>query len=457
MVGRILSTFLLGGVLLAPIAPAIAEAIRIDAHWLPPTPDWQRAAPDEEAAQESVILRWMGEGEPITVFIPQHSVALKVDEARFRQQLAQRWRAQYGRRARIFEAHLGSKRWLICRRPSLESEATVFHLASVEHGRAVHLLAITSAAGESLPAPLAQLLADAHDSAYASPALADTHVPAQTPQIAAGLDLPPAKPNADAALTPDAAKDAPTLPPPAQTNASSSDSLPAPWRLRRSVLALPQGEALTRIARAEAARMSPPVELVAYGLRAREHGVQGFIDGTRTKKNGAPTRRPLVRHWRVHWSAPGETLRPEDELALSVHVDLASLPLPPAVWTLRARFYAVCGRREALIATFDALARHDPAGRRRLAQHQAECGPIPTLEAQARAANETGSGKTVLTLTPDADWMARLPVFERSRVVRLVLHLEFVAKPEAMENEASFGASLWQAAAAYYIYVPASG
>jgi|GEM_PF-5032261 len=425
--------------LAGPLAGRAAE-IRVGELVFFPAPAWQRAEPGEEAAQNSFILRWTGDSRPLTLFIPRHTTELKVDEARFRQQLQQRWRAQYGSQARIFEESIAGRRWLACRRPSLESDAIVFHLATVEWQRAHHLLAVVPEAGESVPAPVAALLARLGQEAPRSLALASEDPAPRLPEMPAGLSLNRATP-----------ADAPEI----VADATPAQALPASaaprWKLRRVIHALPQGEALAQIARTDAKRSDPPILLSAHGLRAREHGVHGFIDGWRWRpgENGRETRENLTRHWRVQWQPPADAIVPDTPLVLRVGFDLAGTPPIPLGWAVTARMHAVCGPRAELIATFNALDRKASDAPARLARHAEACGPLPPLDARADHADGRGVSEARIEIPVRQDWLARLPRPGRERVTRIVLSLGFSAPAP------DFGAQLWQAPMSHYIYLPA--
>jgi len=141
--------------------PAAAAELQLGDLSLRYGPPWERAPAQEEAVENSVILRWKGNGPGMTVFLPRHQVDLKVEEKRFYRQLEQSWRAQYGADARIYPLHLAGTSWRACRRPSLDGESTVFQLVNVYQGRAHHLLVIAAGRMETLPDSAEHLAASA--------------------------------------------------------------------------------------------------------------------------------------------------------------------------------------------------------------------------------------------------------------------------------------------------------
>ena len=119
---------------------------------------WERGAAKEEMTEESLILRMQWRQSPLEVYIPEQRTKVKVGEERFLEQLESRWRKRYGSTAHFSWLEAGGARWRVCRRPSVEGNATVYQMVSVRAGEAYMLVAMTPLADESLPEPLRELL-----------------------------------------------------------------------------------------------------------------------------------------------------------------------------------------------------------------------------------------------------------------------------------------------------------
>ena len=120
---------------------------------------WERGSSQEEMAEESLILRLQWRQAPLEVYIPEQRARVRLGEDSFLDQLENRWRQRYGATASFSWLEAGGVRWRVCRRPSVEGNATVYQMVTVRGGEAYMLVAMTPLADESVPEPLRELLA----------------------------------------------------------------------------------------------------------------------------------------------------------------------------------------------------------------------------------------------------------------------------------------------------------
>jgi hypothetical protein len=476
--------------------PAAAAELQLGELNLSYAAPWERALVQEEEAEKSFILRWKGSGSGMTVFLPRHQVDLKVEEKRFYRQLDQAWRAQYGADVRIYPLSLAGTTWRVCRRPSLNKDATVFQLVNVYQGRAHHLLVIAPGRLETLPEaaerlaatatwggarsemlarssredlmlehmqPLSQAEAPSQPVTDVPPA-AEVPVPAVAEAMPSGAaptpgpGIAPASPESDSpspavvpASAPAPAPAAVSEPEPARIEPVRQDREDGgQWRLARVIHALPQGKQLSVLAEAEKALLGHGGMLTGYGLSLTEKGHKGFLDGYVWEAGGGTkaARKTFTRNWQLDWRAPAaigpgvhtwrldvKEVEPGDVGGQDIGLHLEVLPL--------------CGPRNEVLASFDALVQARANAGKRLAG-LAEACQVPAADVTAavnRLPPADGPGYALALALPGA-WTGQ-EAGREGDVKRLVV---VASHPPA--EPPKLGEFLLGGVRSYFIYVP---
>lgn len=493
------------------LSPAWAAEVLVGDLTVSYLPPWERALATEEDSENSAILRWQDSWASMTVFLPHHQIELKSDEGRFYRQLEQQWRALYGADARVYPMELGGTRWRVCRRPSLNGDATVFQLVTVNEGRAHHLLVVAPGRMQILPDAAEHLIASAawggvrsvvftrnSDEALslqhvlpipapvasppeateaAAPVLAETATsaaaaadrpqpqteapPAAMPAPVALEALPTAHVSVPAAPNPVAAASSPIVagpspivatpaPTPTRTEPTEADA-GNPWQLVRVVHSVPKGPGLAALAKSEADRLGERTVLSGYGLTRQEDGIKGFVEGYVWQENAGkrPVRKEFSRRWQTQWQAPTE-LRPGEQ-GWSVNLIENSLEGEAGLvagMNVRLELMALCGPRDDLVAAFDALEKAGPGSAERLAK--LSCPPLAGLAPAVALSLPAGTlGAQSMRLSVPAAWAAQ-ETGREGVVKRLVVTLTY---PPA-GPEPGLGDALLAGARSYYIYLP---
>jgi len=473
--------------------PAAAAELQLGDLSLRYGPPWERAPAQEEAAENSVILRWMGNGPGMTVFLPQHQVDLKVDEKRFYRQLEQSWRAQYGADARIYPLQLAGTTWRACRRPSLDGVSTVFQLVNVHQGRAHHLLVIAAGRMETLPDSAEHLAASASWGGVHSVVLTRQHREdllldglKPLPPAVSVIEQPPAVVAAPAAVTavvePEVRKDEPGPLPegpaaataPAEPAASRTEASPvaepekgveapsAPavpsqpvaepghrWRLARVIHVLPTGKRLTALAEEERGRFGENGMLTGYGMSLAGKGHKGFLEGYVWEEGDArqSRRKTFARQWQLAWRAPEEIGAGEQTWHLQIGEDNGA---GGQALGLRLELLPLCGRRDAVLAGFDALVKSANGAGERLAALSGAC-QLPSGSPPFTVTNLSapGSEEQAAILGLPAEWTLATGV-RKGDVKRLVV----VASHPPAQPQPQPGDALLAGVRSYFIYRP---
>jgi hypothetical protein len=421
---------------------------------------WQRGDGAEEAEDDSFILRASG-GAELAVYAPRRAIPLKIDEERFYEQLERKWRGQYGANARIRTLLMAGRTWRMCIRPSLEKPATVFHMVTVEAGRAHHLLAVGARDASELPEAVAILIAGASwlTSERVEIAAAPTpgaNAPASQPPVVGAVAsfAPVAKAGSEeSAKTPaQAASVAESIP----ARAPSAAVAPATrWKLLRAGRKISQGEALAELADIESRRLGDAGMLLGYGLRTPENALEWFVDGYLFDPftPGKAGRRSFAHAWRLDWTPPA-FLDFVDGAAIRVRFSGGGQNTSrDGMAGLHAEVRMLCGARQAMAQAFDALDRGAAEAETRFAELARACpGDIPmprvasvlATAAERDAAMPTGLDRT-LPLGARPELTADPP---KDQVARLLLALRGIA---SVRGDAP-GDVLLGGATAYYIY-----
>jgi hypothetical protein len=503
------------GLLWLLAGPALAAEVTVGDLTLSYAAPWDRSLPKDEDAENSAILHWQEAGATMTVFLPYHQVELKVEEGRFFRQLEQKWRALYGADARVYPMEVAGTPWRVCRRPSLERDATVFQMVTVHEGRAHHVLVIAAGRQETLPDAALQLVSSAawvgprsvvltrvdredrrfepvlplsttlvlspprpepvasNEEASTPPAAPAAGSPPQAVAAVAASPAPvaaPAVPADPAPEPPVSVSFAPAGGPPTQQVKLSEPAIPAPrpeaaakagvspkrqadkpWRLVRAIHVLPKGAGLAALAEAESARLGGQGVLSGYSLVRQGHGIEGFVEGFLWQEGAGkrPVRQAFSRRWQFAWQPPAE-IRPGEQawkLAVSENSQ-EGWPGQPAILNLRLELLALCGSRNALVATFNALENAASADTGTL--HGLAC-PMPKGEVPAASLALPAGGATVQSLrlaVPEA-WMQG-----DGGAAGTLKRLVFVAQYPSAQPEPGLGDALLAGARSYYIYVP---
>lgn len=427
---------------------------------------WQRAGAAEEDEDDSIILRHAAQPEGMTVFLPRRAVPLKISEAQFYDQLERKWRAQYGKAASISSIVADGRSWRLCVRPSLERPATVFHLVTVQAGRAHHLLAVGQGDASGLPGELLALL-----SGIAWPAGEPVRVAAapMTPvaQETPAAPAPPGRVETSARVETPQPVAAPAPTPAAAPAGVAVESAPVPpgalagpgWQLLRASRQAATGKALARLADLEARRIGDAGMLLGYGLSAREQGLDWFIDGYQFDPfiPGKAGRKAFALNWNLAWQAPATW---DGGASLPLPVVFTGSVTPPdaaAQAGVRADIRLLCGTRMAVVRAMDAIERN-------------EAGAAGQLTALAQACPEnSAAGSTADLLVPAANGEAGAE-FRLERVLSVPNGLTAVTAPPegqvrrilltlrgiASAQGGAVGDSLLGGATVYYVYGPTS-
>jgi hypothetical protein len=399
---------------------------------------WQRAGAAEEDEDDSIILRHAAGPEDMTVFLPRRVVPLKIGEAQFYDQLERKWRAQYGKAASISSIDANGRSWRLCVRPSLERPATVFHLVTVQTGRAHHLLAVGKRIGSGLPKELQTLLG--------------------------GVAWPGAEP-----LIVAAAPEAPAAPAKVETPSPSDASAthsgqPVPrriasWQLLRASRQAASGQALAELADLEIRRIGDSGMLLGYGLTTREHGLDWFIDGYQFDPYvpGRAGRKAYALNWGLAWKAPATW---DGGPVLRIPVSFIGSVMPPdavAQAGVRAELRLLCGPRMAVVNAMDAIDRGEPGAAGQLTALAQACpedgaagnGAELLVSSTADSRSAELRFERLLSLPNSLTTVAALP---EGQARRILLTLRGIASAQGD----ALGDSLLSGATAYYVYGPAS-
>lgn len=444
---------------------------------------WQRASPAEEAEDDSIILRHAGPADTLTVFLPRRAVPLKIGSAQFYDQLERKWRAQYGKAASIASVVANGRDWRLCVRPSLERPATVFHLVTVEAGRAHHLLAVGKGDAAHLPKELTALL-NGIDWPGAAPTIVAAAPPTATaPETSANVVAsPPAEvapaqatapipQSATAQVTPPTAEAAQASAPltvaalaapagsqPAAPTATSPVAASA-WQLLRAGRQAATGKALARLAAESARRIGDAGMLLGYGLSPREHGLDWFMDGYQFDPYvpGRAGRKAFAQNWALAWQVPASW---DGGPALRIPVTFTGSATPAesdAQAGLHAELSLLCGARIAVVRALDAIDRGQADAAAQLAALAQACPEGSAVKGRADvlvAATGQADGSEFrlersLSLTHGLTVLSAPP---EGQVRRILVSLRGIA---STPGDAP-GDSLLSGALAYYVYGPAN-
>jgi len=433
------------GILLLWLAAGVAsaETLQVGEFRLDHAAPWQRGLARAEDVAESLILDWRGEGQAMTLFVPRRQTELRIDEKSFYRQLEQAWRSRYGSDVRIYTLPIAASHWRVFRRPSLEGDATAFQLVHVHAGKAYYLMLMRPGRVETLPSEAEALIQGVRWGS--APAMMHAESPREEQAIEASAQrLTELRAGAAQAQTNETQAGAAPLPP------SPSVSPVVPWRLARSIHAVPSGAALTALSEQASSRLATEGLLSSLSLRQDRGTVFGHLQGVFWPADAASAeaRQPWSRQWQWRWQLPAELAAGENTVTWQVMA--YAQPGLTAHTILRARLegLAVCGERAALIAIFDALEAGQPDAESRLrasaCHREAAIAPASLL-----VLPDGGVGPKGLVLNVPAGWAAHTPG-EAGRVKRLVLIASSPTRPERPLP----GDALLAASRHYFIYVP---
>ncbi|MEW6678839.1 MAG: hypothetical protein AB1421_13040 [Pseudomonadota bacterium] len=343
--GRVRALLLGAGLGMAGLGVQATE-IRVMDLRLDLAPGWVTApaAQVDESDAWSLSLPVEG-GVALEVLIPRSPPLLKSDGETFYRNLTRKWQAQHGKEVAVGWGHFGSQeagpgatRWLIGRRPSRTGEGVVFHLATVQAGRAYSVLVIAPPGSDALP-PEAQIL------------LAGL---AFNPQdVAAPLSLPIVDVAANSAAV-----------------ASATSPVTTRWRRAGSRVLVPEGEVLSALAQAETEAMGDTGMLTSFvfqaqALNGNTLGAGWTLEGFRwASRFGRDQQVPFASRGRLDLTA-AETWGADGRLpvTLVLRVDETETPLAAV---MEARAY--CGPAGPWTEAMKALEKGARAPLRRLAE-----------------------------------------------------------------------------------------
>jgi hypothetical protein len=392
---------------------------------------WRRGDGAEEAEDDAYILRAPGGPDALTLYAPRRAVPLKTDATRFHEQLERKWRAQYGDAARISTVTSAGHAWHLCIRPSLEKPATVFHLVTVQAGRAHHLIAIGAQGTRELPPEVMTLIAGTHWRESESVIIASAEMP-KPPEATSNMPGNANTPNAG-----------PT------TNADT-------WRLVRGIRSVSRGDALATLADAEATQLGDAGMLTGYALSMPENALEWFVDGYQFDPliPGKAGRKRFAHAWRLDWTPP-EQIRSGQAYDLPIRFSGAASEAPATDSAgLRAEIRLLCGADAALTRLTDELDSHGRELEARLIDMTRACAnaapttPSASVIATGRERELAAGGGLSMTLriAPVPEAPASLPPGQSARLL-------IVMRGIASTQGNAAGDALLGGATAYYLYV----
>jgi hypothetical protein len=299
-------------------------------------PGWVTAS----AAQMDESDAWtlslpMEGGVALEVLIPRSPPLLKSDAETFFRHLTRKWQAQYGKAVAVGWGSFGpdtalpeAGRWLIGRRPSRTGEGVVFHLSTVQAGRAYSVLVFTPPDTEALPPEAQALLAKL---SFNPP---DGVVSASAP-----ADTPPAS--------------------------------PARWRRTQARVLVPEGEVLAALAQTETEAMGDTGMLTSFVFQALDLngntlGAGWTLEGFRwALQFGRDQQLPFASRGRLDLTA-AETWDSDGLLpvTLVLRVDETETPLAAVL-----KVHAYCGAAGPWAEAMKALEKGARAPLHRLAEN----------------------------------------------------------------------------------------
>lgn len=342
------------------VSPACATEVRVQALRLLPDAAWQRATPEQEAADDAIGLSWpVAGGVGVQVLVPRSAARVGLEAARFQRNFERLCRHRHGRAAAAGWLRPAARDWLVCRRPAAGGDGVLFHLVTLHAGHAYSVLVLAPAGTQVLPKVAHELLAGSEFVAPDTPMHAAAPLPARAPQ----------------------------------------------WRLAHTWVLAPRGEALAALARAEGEALGETGLLTTYTVQPRAaeasapalgwslDGLRWAAGGDRDRRAAFASRGHLAASAPAEW--PGE-LRVRFEVqaaehAVALHVSSGAYCGPPAAW------------QEAVAAL------EQGAGARfmRLAASHACAGPSPQGQWQARGGDSLSPVLALPATPPAAEARAR--------------------------------------------------
>ena len=384
---------LLSVVGLLSIVACLADAaeLRIEALTLPYASPWQRATPQQESEDDTLLLDAPDAG--LHLAVPRQTRLLKLDADAYYAKLRENWQKLYGNEAKISWLESGGvpvkQKWLLCRRPSRDNGVGVFHLSTVVEGRAYSVLLFAPAGAETLPTMALDLLAGI--------------------RIGAGA--------AQGAVQP-------------------------AWVKTRTLYPKAHADLLEALVQSDVARLGDDGMVTGYGLDFGESSVDWFIEGYQWKTVDAQVAR-------VAWKQGGRL-----QVKTNASVSTMQLTLKENEADVRAslRVIELCAPAQRITDALELLQRGAFAQFQRLAQERAPgCPDLISLAAPANLQGE--SRKTVqadvaLTLPP-APGPAELAEIRKAGLTRIVL-VEIALK--ASSARTGFGDGLIERARWYVVF-----
>jgi hypothetical protein len=375
---------------------ADAAALRIEALAIPYASPWQRATPQQEAEDDTLLLDAPDAG--LHLAVPRQTRLLKTDADAYYAKLSEHWQKLYGSEAKISWLESGDARsqqkWLACRRPSRDSGVSVFHLSTVVDGRAYSVLLFAPTGAETLPTAALDLLAGIRFSA-------------ETAQVA----VQPA------------------------------------WIKTRTLYPKANADVLEALVQADVARLGDDGMVTGYGLDFGESSVEWFIEGYRWKTIEARvTRVDWIQGGRLEARISGESAQSaQAAVQLALKEGEADIGAELRVWELCAASPRVA----------DVLAQVQRGGFAQIPRLTQERTPgCPELHAPAAPAVLRGeSGKTVrmdaAPPLPPAPSAAKLAALSKAGLTRIAL-VEIALK--ASSARTGFGDGLIERARWYVVF-----
>lgn len=437
--------------LVLPAMPALAGTLSVGDLAFTASAAWQRAGAEEEADFDSIILRQELAPAPaaLEIYLPRQRTRLKIEAAKFIEQLELGWRRRYGERVELSWLEAAGLRWRMCRRPSRSGDGQIFQLVTLHDGEAYQLLAAAPADAETLPEPVLDLLASA---AWAGP-------PSTGPEPARVAEaLMPAAADAAAAVEPVAplAAEPSAAPVPAETRPERPGGR---WQLLRSVVAVPGGKAWPALAETEGQALGPQGLVKGLGLTAQADGIEGFLEGYvwRRGEQAGEYRQPFRQHWQVLWPSLPRLWQGGDELSFDLDFSAESTGgLPGGDMRVSFELTPACAPRLDVVRWLDGLESGGPenmAGLGKMACKAGAASPGVTAVGVRAADFTAGTAAKVsrrVALPLPVDWEQGIQTKARGEVRRLVLTVRF----QVSEAGNAPGDAMLRQAVAVFVFGP---
>jgi hypothetical protein len=318
-------------------AAELPALIRLEALAVPYASPWQRATPQQETADDALLLD-LAEAS-LQLAVPRHTRRLKIDADSYYIRLRESWQKLYGGGAKISWLESGGRKWLACLHPSQDRGISAFHLSTVFAGRAYSVLVFAPSTEPALPKAALDLLA--------------------------GMRF--------------ADETAPLIPKP--------DSATPKWIKTRTIYPQANADVLEALVQDDLARLGGDGMVTGYGLDFIDSGVAWFIEGYQWKTVAA-------RVTRVPWQQGG---RLEVQAAAEAAAWPVKLTLKDNETDVRAslRVITLCAPSQRVAETLDQLQRGARQTLQRLLLERAAGCPTALPDSSAPSLVQGESGKTV--------------------------------------------------------------